>query len=87
MTSMNLRKKAVENGHPASNGIRVTFFNTQGIAKTMGPGQTDREFYTNGRYLIAPKGTIAINIAMWYDSEDYEVYILSRDHIYSLPSP
>ena len=75
-------KKAVENGHATSNGIRVTFFNASGIAKTMGPGQTDREFYANGGYLIAPEGTIAINIAMWYDSEDYEVYILSREHCY-----
>jgi len=75
-------KKAGENGHATSNGIRVTFFNSEGIAKTMGPGQSDREFYANGGYLIAPEGTIAINIVMWYDSDDYEVYILNRDHIY-----
>ena len=75
-------QKAGENGHATSNGIRVTFFSAEGIAKTMGPGQSDREFYANGGYLIAPEGTIAINIVMWYDSEDYEVYILNRDHIY-----
>ena len=75
-------KKAGENGHETSNGIRVTFFDTYGIAKTMGPGQSDREFYANGGYLVAPEGTIAINIVMWYDSEDYEVYILNRDHIW-----
>ena len=76
-------KKAGENGHETSNGIRVTFFNAEGIAKTMGPGQSDREFYANGGYLIAPEGTIAINIVMWYDSEDYEVYILNREHTYT----
>ena len=75
-------KKAGENGHETSNGIRVTFFDAKGIAKTMGPGQSDREFYANGGYLIAPEGTIAINIVMWYDSEDYEVYILNREHDY-----
>ena len=74
--------KAGENGHATSNGIRVTFFNTYGIAKTMGPGQTDREFLANGGYLEAPADAIAINIAMWYDSEDYEVYILNREHSY-----
>ena len=75
-------QRAVENGHATSNGIRVTFFDAKGIAKTLGPGQTDREFYANGGYLVAPEGSIAINIAMWYDSEDYEVYILNREHIY-----
>ena len=75
-------KKAGENGHATSNGIRVTFFDAKGIAKTLGPGQSDREFYANGGYLEAPAGAIAINIAMWYDSEDYEVYILNREHDY-----
>ena len=70
------------NGHETSNGIRVTFFDSHGIAKTMGPGQTDREFYANGGYLIAPEGTIAVNIGMWGESEQYEIYILNRDHIY-----
>ncbi|MBQ1233045.1 MAG: metallophosphoesterase [Clostridia bacterium] len=71
------------NGHDTSNGIRVTFFDAYGIVQTMGPGQTDRLFYQNGGYLEAPAGTIAINIAMWYDSTAYEVYILNREHIYT----
>ncbi|MBQ4547402.1 MAG: hypothetical protein IJA17_09650 [Oscillospiraceae bacterium] len=74
--------KAGENGHETVNGIRVTFFDAYGIALTLGPGESDRKFAANGGYLEAPEGTIAINIAMWYDSEDYEVYILSREHVY-----
>ncbi len=76
-------QKAVVNGHETSNGIRVTFFDANGVAKTMGPGQTDREFYANGGYLIAPEGAIAVNIPMWYESDDYEVYILNREHSWS----
>ena len=75
--------KAGENGHETSNGIRVTFFDNWGIAQTLGPGQSDRLFESNGGYLEAPEGAIAINIAMWYDSPDYEVYILNRDHTYT----
>ncbi|MBQ3501120.1 MAG: hypothetical protein IJA70_06840, partial [Oscillospiraceae bacterium] len=74
--------KAGENGHETVNGIRVTFFDAYGIALTLGPGESDRKFAANGGYLEAPEGTIAINIAMWYDSEDYEVYILNREHVY-----
>ena len=74
--------KAGENGHATSDGIRLTFFDSKGIALTLGPGESYRKFAANGGYLEAPEGTIAINIAMWYDSEDYEVYILNREHIY-----
>jgi len=74
--------KAGENGHATSDGIRLTFFDSYGIALTLGPGESYRKFAANGGWLEAPEGTIAINIAMWYDSEDYEVYILSREHTY-----
>ncbi len=74
--------KAGENGHETLNGIRLTFFNSYGIAQTLGPGESYNKFAANGGYLVAPKKTIAINIAMWYDSEDYEVYILNREHSY-----
>ena len=74
--------KAGENGHETSDGIRLTFFDSYGIALTLGPGESYRKFAANGGWLEAPEGTIAINIAMWYDSEDYEVYILNREHIY-----
>ena len=74
--------KAGENGHETSDGIRLTFFDAYGIALTLGPGESYRKFAANGGYLEAPEDTIAINIAMWYDSEDYEVYILNREHHY-----
>ena len=75
--------KAGENGHATSDGIRLTFFDVNGIALTLGPGESYRKFAANGGYLVAPEGTIAINIAMWYDSDEYEVYILNRDHTYT----
>ncbi|MBR2889163.1 MAG: Ig-like domain-containing protein [Oscillospiraceae bacterium] len=74
--------KAGENGHDIQNGIRLTFFDAYGIALTLGPGESYSKFAANGGYLEAPEGTIAINIVMWYDSADYEVFILNREHAY-----
>ena len=74
--------KAVENGHATSNGIRVTFFGEYGVVKTMDPAGTYKEFSANGGYLIAPEGAIAINVAMWNGSDDNELYLLDRDHVY-----
>ncbi len=74
--------KAVENGHATSNGIRVTFFGEYGVVKTMDPAGTYKEFSANGGYLIAPEGAIAINVAMWNGSDDNELYVLNRDHVY-----
>ena len=74
--------KAVENGHESANGIRVTFFGEYGVVKTMDPAGTYKEFSANGGYLIAPEGAIAINVAMWNGSDDNELYVLNRDHVY-----
>ena len=74
--------KAVENGHATANGIRVTFFSAYGIAKTMTPAECYAEFSANGGCLIAPEDAIAINVAMWNGSDENELYILNRDHIY-----
>ena len=74
--------KAVENGHATSNGIRVTFFGEYGVVKTMDPAGTYKEFSANGGYLIAPEDAIAINVAMWNGSDDNELYVLNRDHVY-----
>ena len=75
--------KAGENGHATSDGIRLTFFDSKGIAQTLGPGESYRLFAANGGYLVAPEGSIAVNIVMWYDSVEYEVYILNREHTYT----
>ena len=69
-----------DNGGPHS-GIRVTFFDAQGVAWSVDPTVAYKEWKAKG-YIEAPEGTIAANIPMWYDSEDYELYILNRDHIY-----
>ena len=73
---------AFRNGHGSSNGIRVTWFSVNGVLKTTDPVGTYAEFTANGGYLIAPEGAIAVNVPMWGDSEDYEIYILNRDHTY-----
>ena len=75
--------KAGENGHSSSNGIRMTFFSEYGVAKTMTPAETYAEFSANGGYLIAPEGSVAVNIPMWNNSESNEIYILNREHNYN----
>ncbi|MBR3908549.1 MAG: hypothetical protein IKJ50_02400, partial [Clostridia bacterium] len=74
--------KAGQNGHVTSNGIRVTFFSAYGVAKTLSPTECYAEFSKNGGHLITPEGAIAINVAMWNDSNENELYILNRDHTY-----
>jgi len=76
---------AKENGHATSNGIRVTFFGAYGVVKTMEPAATYKEFSTNG-YLTAPEGATAINVPMWSDSNENELYILSAEHKYNTSS-
>ena len=70
------------NGHGSSNGIRVTWFGINGVIKTTDPAGTYAEFTQNGGYLIAPEGAVAVNIPMWNNSDNNEIYILNRDHIY-----
>ncbi len=74
--------KAGENGHASSNGIRATFFSAYGVAKTMTPAECYAEFSKNGGYLIAPEGAIAVNVAMWNNSDENELYFLNRLHHY-----
>jgi hypothetical protein len=73
-----------ENGNEVStgDGIRVTFFDAYGVVKTMGPAETYAEFSANGGYLIAPEGTVAVNVPMWNNSDSNELYILNREHTY-----
>ena len=73
---------ASTNGHGSSNGIRMTFFGINGAIKTTGPAETYAEFTANGGYLIAPEGAVAINIPMWNNSAENEIYILNREHTY-----
>lgn len=62
-------------------GICLTFFNSEGITWNLDYGIAYRE-RKQGGYITAPEGTIAVNIPMWNDSENYEIYIANRDHTY-----
>ena len=73
--------KAGGNGG-SSNGIRMTFLDKYGLLKTLDPAGTYAEFTANGGYLIAPEGAVAVNIPMWNNSEENEIYILNREHDY-----
>ena len=68
------------NGGP-QNGIRLTFFDRYGVAWSVDPGTVYNLWKANG-YIEAPEGTVAANIVMWYDSPEYELYILNRSHRY-----
>ena len=74
--------KGGENGHASSNGIRVTFFGAYDVCKTMAPSEVYPEFSQNG-YLTVPDGATAVNVPMWNDSEENELYILNAEHDYS----
>jgi len=65
-----------------SSGIRVTFFNATGVLKTLAPQETYAEFSANGGYIVAPEGTVAVNIPMYGDDDTHALYILNRDHTY-----
>ena len=76
--------KYPENGNSigTGNGIRVTFFDKNGILKTMDPNQTYVEFAANGGYILAPEGAVAVNIPMYSNSDANALYIRNREHIY-----
>jgi hypothetical protein len=70
------------NGTSSSDGIRLTFFGENGVLKTTSPQETYAEFVANGGYIIVPEGAVAVNIPMYSNSDDNEIYILNRDHRY-----
>ena len=63
------------------NGIRVTWFDANGVLVSMGADAVYEEFVANG-YLSAPEGAVAVCIPMWSNSQDNRIYILNCDHIY-----
>lgn len=71
---------AGENG-ASMNGIRVTWFGADGVLRSMSATETYAEFSAND-YLIVPEGAVAVNIPMWSNSGDNEIYILNREHSY-----
>ena len=69
------------NNDSSSNGIRLTWFDEAGVLKSMSPAETYAEFVANG-YLTAPEGAVAVNIPMWNNSNENEVYLLNYEHTY-----
>ena len=63
----------------SSNGIRVTYFDENGVLKELSTSDTYKEFTNNG-YLTVPSGAIAVNIPLWNNNDDNEVYILNKEH-------
>jgi len=63
------------------NGIRVTWFDENGVLKSVSADQVYAEFASKG-YLAVPQGAAAVNIPMWKVSDDNEIYILNRNHTY-----
>ena len=70
------------NGAPSSDGIRLTFFGENGVLKTTGPQDTYAEFTANGGFIVVPEGAVAVNVPMYSDGNENELYILNRDHTY-----
>ncbi len=69
------------NGHSTTNGIRVTWFLSDETYLSLAPGDTYKEFTTNG-YITAPENAVAANIVMWNGLSTNELYILNREHDY-----
>ena len=69
------------NTYSTNNGIRVTWFDENGVMYAMIPETTYAEFAAKG-YITVPDGAVAVNIPMWSNSGNNEVYILNRDHNY-----
>ena len=62
-------------------GIRVTWFSENGVIKSLSPSETHNEVLSKG-YLVAPQGATAVNIPVWNNGIDNEIYVLNRDHVY-----
>lgn len=63
------------------NGTRITWFDENGVTKSISRDKVYAEFSKQG-YITVPKGAIAINIPMIDNNESFEIYILNRDHNY-----
>lgn len=87
-----------------NNGIRTTWFFADETALSWNPGQSRTYFFANTdeatglHYVEAPDGAIAVNVAMWDDSDANELYILNLPqdpltmndlpkHLVELPDP
>lgn len=69
------------NNYSSTNGIRVAYFDADGVYKSLSPAEVYAEFAANG-YLTIPENVSAICVPMWTNTDESAVYILNRDHIY-----
>lgn len=74
------QKKGTNGG--TIDGIRVTWFGEFDVIESMSADKVYQEFSENG-YLTAPEGAVAVNIPVWNNSAENELYILSADHNYT----
>ena len=72
--------KSGENGDTA-NGVRITWFDENGVLATVDRNTVYKEFVANG-YITAPEGALALNVTMASNNPNLKVYILNRDHTY-----
>ena len=69
-----------ENGSSA-NGVRVTWFDENGVPTSVDRNTVYQEFAANG-YITAPEGAVALNVPMTNNEAHYAVYVLSAEHDY-----
>ncbi len=65
----------------SANGTRITWFDETGVLETVARNVAYAEFAKNG-YITVPEGASSVNIPMNDASEDWEIYLLDREHDY-----
>ena len=69
------------NGYSA-NAVRITWFGEDGVLESLSRDAVYAEFVEYG-YITVPEGAVAVNIPMASNADTWELYILSRDHVYA----
>ena len=73
-------RKGGENG-TTTNGIRVTYFGTEGMLKSLPSADVYNEYTQNG-WLTVPEGANAVNVPMWTKDDSNELFLLNAEHSY-----
>ena len=68
-------KKSPDNGR-TSNGTRVTYFNENGLVKSLDPSTVYKEYSEYG-YLTIPDNVCYVNISFIYEYDKNEIYLLT----------
>lgn len=70
-------KAAGENGNTA-NATRITWFDENGVLRSVARDEVYAEFSKNG-YITVPEGAIALNLPMARNDASFEVYVTETD--------